>query len=79
VWIDVALERVHVAGCHEHSLTHLSSKNASVSLATIESTSQRTKKILDSFWKKNSNIKFYENPLQWEIGVVPCGQTDMTS
>jgi hypothetical protein len=27
-WIDVALDRGHVAGCHEHNSAHLSSKNA---------------------------------------------------
>jgi hypothetical protein len=27
-WIDVALDRGHVAGCHEHNSAHLISKNA---------------------------------------------------
>jgi hypothetical protein len=60
VWIDVAMGRGHVAGCHEHSSAHLRSTNLRGFVGYLRTYWPR-KKISTAFRKKYSNIKFHEN------------------
>jgi hypothetical protein len=41
------------------------------------STDFKETSIFSTDFRKNSNVKFHQNPLS-AIRVVPCGQTDMT-
>ena len=75
VWIDVALDRGHVAGYHEHNNAHLRSKGAGGFLGYLKSFSP-PQKISRHFFEESARISNFVKIRTVGAGVVPCGQTD---